>query len=337
MSHYALTLHCQGVICMLTAPDFNKKQVVFVLFNEGEKIALSNDNLVVRDVEGKIKMQVTCYRLFIVFAVGHCSITSALIQKAKKFGFFIALMTQGFRLYSLIGAEKDGNTILKQKQYFYEGLGIAKHIAENKIYNQRLQLKSVRYKSEYIEEAIVTMTGYLEKIPFTESLGELMAYEGLASKIYFRGHFNNVVWNGRQPRIKRDIINSTLDIGYTLLFTFIDALLSSFGFDTFCGVMHRQFYLRKSLVCDLVEPFRPLIDHTVKTAINLKQIQKDDFLLINEQYKLKWEFSSKYVKLLMMPLIEIKDELFIYIQSYYRAFMKGLPAAEFPVWHMREQ
>ena len=297
-------------------------------------MAFSNDNLVVRTADEKIKFQITCYRLFIVFAVGHCSITSALLQKAKKFGFFIALMTTGFRLYSLVGAEKDGNTLLKRKQYLCKELDIAKHIAENKIYNQLFQLKSVRYKSDSVKEAISIMTGYLEKIPNTDSLNELMAYEGLSSKIFFRNHFNNVVWNGRQPRIKRDIVNSTLDIGYTLLFTFIDALLSSYGFDTFCGVMHRQFYMRKSLICDLVEPFRPIIDHTIKNAINMKQIQQDDFILINGQYKLKWECSSKYIKLLMMPLIESKDEIFLYIQSYYRAFMKELPAEEFPVWHM---
>jgi CRISPR-associated protein Cas1 len=107
---------------MLTAPDFSKKQIVFVMFNEGEKMALSNSNLVVKSADGKVKLQITCYRLFLVFAVGHCSITSALIQEAKKFGFFIALMTPGFRTYALIGAEKEGNSLLHKKQYSYDSL-----------------------------------------------------------------------------------------------------------------------------------------------------------------------------------------------------------------------
>lgn len=299
-------------------------------------MSFSNDNLVVKTVDGKVKFQITCYRLFIIFAVGHCSITSVLLQKAKKFGFFIALMTAGFRLYGLVGAEKDGNTLLKRKQYLYEGLDIAKHVIKNKIYNQRSLLKSVRNKSDSVKEAISTMTKYLEKVNGINSLSELMAYEGLSSKIYFRNHFNNIVWNGRQPRIKRDMVNSTLDIGYTILFTFVESLLSSYGFDTFCGVMHRQFYMRKSLVCDLVEPFRPIVDHAVKKAINLKQIQQNDFIVINNQYRLKWECSAKYIKILMMPIIDSKNGIFLYIQGYYRAFMKGLPADEFPVWNMEE-
>lgn len=319
---------------MFTAPDFSKKQIVFVLFNEGEKLAFSNDNLVVKNADGKIKFQCTCYRLFIVFAVGHTSITSALIQKSQKFGFFIALMTPGFRLYSVIGAGKDGNTLLHRKQYNYEGLGIAKLIVANKMANQTEELKTNRNKNDYVKEAIGLIGGYINKVPEISTLNELMAYEGLSSKLYFKNHFNNVSWHGRQPRIKRDYINSTLDIGYTLLFTFLDALLSSYGFDNYCGVLHRQFYMRKSLVCDLVEPFRPLIDHEIKKAINLKQIKEEDFLVFNNQYRLKWDKTADYVKVLMKPLIDNKENIFAYVQAYYRAFMKELPPEEFPTFDM---
>ena len=70
---------------MFAAPDFKKKQIVFVMFHEGDKLAFSNDNLVVKDADGKVKLQCTCYRLFLVFAVGHTSITSVLIQKEEIF------------------------------------------------------------------------------------------------------------------------------------------------------------------------------------------------------------------------------------------------------------
>lgn len=322
---------------MFSAPDFSKKQIVFVLFNEGEKMAFSNDNLVIKDAEGKIKFQCSCFRLFIVFAVGHTSITTPLIQRAQKFGFFIALVTPGFRLYSLIGAEKDGNTLLHKKQYAYEGLGIAKVITANKMQNQKEELNSVRDKSDAVKEAILSIDEYIKKVPNANTLNELMGLEGLASRAYFRNHFNNILWQGRQPRIKRDYVNSVLDIGYTLLFTFMDALLLSFGFDTYCGVMHRQFYMRKSLVCDMVEPFRPLIDHEVKKAINLKQIKEEHFLEVNHQYRLKWEKSADYVRILMKPLIENKESIFVYVKSYYRAFMKDLPPEEFPTFETRDE
>ena len=291
---------------MFTAPDFSKKQVVFVFFNEGEKMSFSNDNLVIKDVNGKIKFQCTCYRLFIVFAVGHTSITSVLIQKAQKFGFFIALMTPGFRLYSIIGANKEGNFLLRSKQYCYSEMGIAKVIIANKILNQASVLKAVRNKSDSVKEAIELLNLYAGNASNTGTLDELMGYEGMASKVYFRNHFNNVLWQGRQPRIKRDYLNSTLDIGYTMLFTFIDALLSSYGFDTYCGVLHRQFYMRKSLVCDIVEPFRVLVDCAIKKAINLKQIKEDDFLVFQNQFRLKWSESARYTEFLMIVNVKRK-------------------------------
>ena len=42
---------------MITAPDFEKKQIVFVFANEGEKMGLSNGNLIVKDAEGNVKIQ----------------------------------------------------------------------------------------------------------------------------------------------------------------------------------------------------------------------------------------------------------------------------------------
>lgn len=319
---------------MMTLNDFSKKQIVFIMCNDGEKMAISNDNLVVKNPDGKIKFQITCYRLFLVCVVGNCSLTTVLLKKAKQFGFFIALMSSGFRMYAIVGAEKDGNTLLKRKQYAYHGLDIAKHITENKISNQIGNLKKVREKSDAVTEAMDTISVYLEKIKTVDDLHELMAYEGLSSKVYFKNHFNNILWTGRHPRIKNDIINSVLDIAYSLLFAFVDALLESFGFDIFCGVMHTQFYMRKSLVCDLVEPFRPLIDQQVKKSVNLKQITDNDFYISNHQYRLKYEKNANYVQFLMTPIIENKDEIFKYIQSYYRSFMKESKIEDYPVFNI---
>lgn len=321
---------------MLTAPDFSKKQIIAVMFSEGEKLALNNCNVVVKTADGKIKFQCSSYRVFLVLAIGNFSVTNALISAAKKYNFFIAFLTGGFRIYALVGADKDGNYLLHKKQYSYEGLGIAKVIVRNKILNQTAELRSVRNKSDAVKEAVAALEDYAEKAIKAENLNALMAYEGIASKVYFKNHFNNVIWRGRQPRIKTDYINSALDVGYSLLFTFIDAILQSYGFDVYCGVLHRQFYMRKSLVCDIVEPFRPIIDHTLKKAINLKQIKEEDFTVINKQYRLKWSESPRYVKIFLLPLLERKDGIFIYIRDYYRAFMKGLPSDSFPTYIIAE-
>lgn len=321
---------------MLSAGDFEKKQIVFVFFNQGEKLSFSNDNFVVRFSDGKIKFQCTCYRLFLVFAIGNGSITSGLIQRSKKFGFPIVLLNQNFRPYQWIGASLEGNTKLRRAQYMYESLDLAKHITKNKIENQRKLLRGIRNKNEIQTEAIGLLKEYFDAIDSADNLQSIMGYEGRASKIYFRSYFNNLVWIRRAPRVKPDMINTVLDIGYTILFSFIDALLNCYGFDVYCGVMHRNFYMRKSLVCDIVEPFRVLIDQQIKKAINLKQCKEEDFIVDNGRYALKWEKNAEYVRWLVRPIMENKSEIHRYVQSYYRAFMKHRRAEEFPLFRLGE-
>lgn len=274
---------------MMNINEFEKKQILFVFLNAGERVSFSNDNIVIKDAAGNLKHQSTCYRLFMVFIVGHISVTSGLLQKSHKFGFVIVLMTPGLRIYEFIGGKMEGNVLLRRHQYAYNGLELGKQIIKNKISNQRLLLAEQREKTPSVIEAINKIKEYEKSIDdYTGDLTGLLGFEGSAARVFFPNHFNNIEWHGRKPRIKPrikpDYINSTLDIGYTLLFDFIDALLNVYGFDTYCGVLHREFYMRKSLVCDLVEPFRVLIDRQIKKSINLAQCKEDDFALINNKY-----------------------------------------------------
>ena len=315
---------------MLSKPDFKMKQTVFVFFNEGEKLAFHNDNMIVRDKTGKIKFQTTCYRLFLVYAVGNASITSALIQKANKFGFVIALLTPGFRLYSVIGSRSEGNTLLHKKQYSYNQTDLARLLVMNKISTQYRQLMKLRNKNTGVKEALDKIKNCYNRASESTDLRSLLAYEGISSKVYFNVLFQDMNWSGRQPRVKKDINNTVLDIGYTLLFSYVDSLLQAFGFDTYCGLLHTMFYMRKSLTCDIVEPFRFLIDKSVVKAYHLGMIHDEDFMCQNTQYKLKWEVNAKYVNFLMAPIIESSEEIYSYVYEFYKCFMKSMPIEKYP-------
>lgn len=140
--------------------------------------------------------------------------------------------------------------------------------------------------------------------------------------------------NGKadSPRVKTDYLNSTLDIGYTILFNLVEALLRIYDFDIYKGVLHRAFYMRKSLVCDLVEPIRPIIDLQIRKSINLGQFREEDFKVYNKRYELNWKKSPEYTSVLLNSLLNYKNEIFIYIRDYYRAFMKHKNAEEFPIF-----
>lgn len=319
----------------MSKSDFEKKQVIFVFLNQHEKLSFSNDNLLVRTADGKIKHQSTCYRIFALFLVGHFTMTSGILQRSKKFGFPIILMTHGFRIYDVIGSQMEGNTLLRSKQYSYNDLKLARHFIINKLKNQRWILNQQRDKTEEVKKAIEEIDGYVRSlVDYTGDLYGMLGIEGAAARAYFKNHFNNIDWKGRKPRIKSDYVNTTLDIGYTLLFSMIEAMLRLYGFDLFQGVLHRQFYMRKSLVCDLIEPMRPMIDQKVKKAINLKQCKEDDFTAVNKRYLLIWEKNTEYVSFLLEPILEKKNDIFTYVQSYYRKFMRDSKPEDFPIFEM---
>ncbi|MBR6223970.1 MAG: type V CRISPR-associated endonuclease Cas1 [Lachnospiraceae bacterium] len=318
---------------MIDQNDFHMKQMVFFMPVEGDKLSFKNDNIVVKDREDNIKFQITCYRVFILFVVGDTTITTGLLSRANKYGFSICLMNQSMKVYRFISPRMEGNTFLRKRQYDYSGMEIGQRIIMNKIVNQRKALMNIRNKNELMREAIEKLDGHIEKLSGeTMDMYSILGIEGSASRVYFPQMFNNVKWNGRKPRIKADFVNSSLDVGYTILFNFVDAILNVYGFDEYYGVLHRCFYMRKSLVCDIIEPFRPIVDYTLRKAINLEQIKEDDFKVVNNKYLVEWKQSKKFTKVFMSELLDNKDDLFFYVQSYYRAFMKGKDFSEYPVY-----
>ena len=319
---------------MLERTDFIKKQIIFYFPAEGDKLSFKNDNVLITDKDGKVKGQTTCYRLFILFVVGDTSITTGLIKRAKKFGFSICFMNQSFKINNFLGSRMEGNTLLRKRQYAYSGMGLGQHIIYNKVLNQREALNMIRVKDELIKAAIEKLDGYLFNLQTQIYEREsLLGLEGSASRVYFAQMFNNAKWIGRKPRIKPDIINASLDIGYTVLFNLIDALVNVYGFDEYYGVLHTCFYMRKSLICDLMEPFRPIVDYATRKAIALKQIKMEDFTVKNARYLLGWKQSAIYTKIYLTALLVYKNEIFIYIRDYYRAFMKNLDEKDFPMFY----
>ena len=226
------------------------------------------------------------------------------------------------------------DSILHRKQYEYSGTGLARLIIYNKILNQRNTLNLIRKKSEYVKEGIGILDGYLQQLGVDEEwkLQTLLGVEGNAAKVYFPRIFDNIAWKTRRPHIKSDYINSLLDIGYTILFNFIDCILNVYDFDVYQGVLHTNFYMRKSLVCDLMEPFRPIIDWRVRKGINLGQFKREDFVEINNQFQLEYKKSGAYSMIFLEDLLENKECIFLYIRGYYRSFMKGKNDSEFPIF-----
>ncbi|MBI5683280.1 MAG: type V CRISPR-associated endonuclease Cas1 [Deltaproteobacteria bacterium] len=321
---------------MLSLPDFREKNIVICFAAEGQKVSFKNDNLIIKDEEENTVLQTTCHKIFSLWIAGNITITSGILERSKKFGFSIYMLSHNCRPYGLWSSATEGNFLLRRKQYDYKELNIARHLVNNKIINQTELLKGIRGKSQGAKDAIDKMTEYARQAETAVDLQMLLGLEGVASRLYFSHWFDDMEWKGRRPRTKIDIINTTLDIGYTYLFNITECMLNLYGFDLYQGVYHRSFYQRKSLVCDIVEPFRCVIDKQIKRAYGLKQMQKDDFREQKGQYFLKIEKNKDYTRWLIQSLLEHKEDMFSYVQEYYRCFMRRKPIEHYPVFKIKE-
>lgn len=321
---------------MLSLPDFREKNIIICFASEGQKLSFKNDNLIIKDADDEITLQTTCHKIFSLWIVGNITITSGILEKSKKFGFSIYLLSHSCRPYGLWSSPTEGNFLLRKKQYAYNKLSIARHLVNNKIFNQIELLKSIRNKPQGAKDAITQMMSYAEKTVTASDLQMLLGLEGVASRLYFTHWYADMPWNGRKPRAKMDIINTTLDIGYTYLFNISECMLNLYGFDLYQGVYHRSFYQRKSLVCDIVEPFRCIIDQQIKRSYGLKQMKSDDFREQKGQYFLKIEKNKDYTRWLIQSILEYKEDMFSYVQGYYRCFMREKPIEEYPIFKVKE-
>ena len=314
----------------MSLPDFREKQIILALLSHGDRLSFKNDNVLIADQDKKVKHQSSCYRLFSLFVVGHSSITSGLLQRAKKFGFSIVMMNHSLKPYACWNTPAEGNTLLRKRQYNYDSLDIAVWLVRNKILNQMRVLRKIRQPDDRLKETLKSLKSYREKLLISGlSLKEILGLEGIASKIYFQSLFSDLRWMARRPRAKTDTINCLLDIGYTLLFNFVSALVNLYGFDVYKGVYHREFYQRQSLICDLVEPFRPLVDWRLRKAYKLNQVREKDFLISQGQYRVFGQKSLPYLGFFIEDLIANKEEFFKYIQSFYRNFIRKSPIEKY--------
>lgn len=319
---------------MLSRPDFLQKQLVVIQAEKTKNLTLKfrNENLVIYS-EGKIKSKTSLHKIFAIFIVGDFTVTSPAIRHCVEHAISLFLLKRNLEVYAEIEPLARGNFLLRHRQYHLspdQELETAIELVRQKTANQLHLLK--KYLPKTTHRALRTkLTQDLNK---ASSFDSLLGIEGALAKAYFAALFKEYEWRGRRPRSKPDPNNLLLDIGYTYLFNFVDALLRLYGFDTYKGVYHRLFFQRKSLACDLMEPFRTLIDHALLKAWHRGQIKPGDFRQKQGQYYLPYAAQKPYTELFLNSLLQHKATLYDYVKAYYRHVMNPTDNP-FPVFKHR--
>ena len=128
-------------------------------------------------------------------------------------------------------------------------------LVKNKIFNQALllnKIKSPKYNLVF---------SYVEEV----TDGDKTNREGHSAKVYFNALFgNNFIRN------EDDDINAALNYGYAVLLSTFNKEIISNGYLTQLGIHHKNEFNEFNLTCDLMEPFRIVIDNFVYYNQNRK-------------------------------------------------------------------
>jgi len=114
-----------------------------------------------------------------------------------------------------------------------------------------------------------------------ERRGTVMGLEGTAGRVYF-GCLSKLVpkpyrFDGRSRHPARDEFNAMLNYSYGVLYALVERACICAGLDPFVGFLHTDNYNKKSLVYDLIEPFRILGDRTTLLLFTGRRVQKEFF------------------------------------------------------------
>lgn len=108
--------------------------------------------------------------------------------------------------------------------------------------------------------------GYAEQV----SYGDITNREGAAARLYFSGLFGGDFYRGGS-----DGLNAALNYGYTILLSCFNREIVAAGYITQLGIFHDNMFNAFNLGCDLMEPFRPLVDELVY-ALRPEQLEKEE-------------------------------------------------------------
>ena len=173
-------------------------------------------------------------------------------------------------------------------------------IVKNKIINQALLLHKI--KSDNYE----LLMSYVNDV----RVGDKTNREAHSAKVYF-----NSLFTKKFIRNANDDINAALNYGYSILLSNFNKEIINNGYLTQLGIHHKSEFNQFNLACDLMEPFRPIIDNFVyynqtrefdsKYKLDLINIFNNNYKYLGKNYTLK-DIIKMYTKNTLDNLSENK-------------------------------
>jgi len=267
------------------------------------------------------------------------TISSEVIKVATKEGIYIDFIDHNFLPYASLITYKASLSQMIHKQAMI--LNTKKHIKLASAFlksKSKNQLNYLKYQNRYhktLDTHIEKIEKIIPKIKLAKSIDEMMGYEGSISAIYWDGvkTFLDANFEKRVTYKAKDIVNSSLNYGYAILYGTIQKALVKAGLSLNISFLHSLDEQKPTLTFDLIEEFRTyVVDKTIFAMIN-----KDEKITLNKEGLLTKEsryLISKNVKERLGSYVKWKKsyrqlENIIQIQAYHLAQVVKNPSLKY--------
>lgn len=247
-----------------------------VVISKPSKIDLRLGYLTVRDNDSIVKVHINEIDVLIIESTAvsvTVALLSELIKQKVKVIFCDEKQNPSSELVAYYGRHNCSQTLKSQIMWkTVDKQAVWTSIVAQKIKMQAENLSYFRLGQKDLLES------YLEEIEFNDETNR----EGHAAKVYF-----NAMFGKSFSRSDDCPINAMLNYGYSIILSIFNREIVSDGYSTILGLFHDNVYNSFNLSCDLMEPFRPIIDRFVKENIPAK-FEKDEkhavLSILNNEY-----------------------------------------------------
>lgn len=170
--------------------------------------------------------------------------------------------------------------------------------------------EKVKKQSELLELLNIQTDNYFNNIINEIRINDVTNIEAQSAKKYF--HF---LFGSKYKRNSDTIINSALNYGYMVLLSLFNREVAKKGYLTQLGIHHDNIRNPFNLSCDLMEPFRTIVDREVY-LMNIK-----DSFESEEKHKLLNIFNRKFI--IKDKHYDLYDVIDIYCESIFLALKEN--------------
>ena len=137
--------------------------------------------------------------------------------------------------------------------------------------------EKIRKQADFLEELgkfneCSLLRSYLSQIEPHDATNR----EGHAAKVYF-----NALFGMDFTRSEENTVNAALNYGYSIILSAFNREIVAHGYLTQLGIFHDNMFNHFNLSCDLMEPFRILVDRKVKSLSFVELTSEEKHILVN--------------------------------------------------------